>query len=62
MNDLLNISLELLMSDRQGVEELLQADCGALLSGMRRLLNQVAFVVEHQLGPHLARLVAGHHT
>lgn len=35
MSDLLNVSLELLVSDRQGVEELLQADCGALLSGMR---------------------------
>lgn len=34
MTDLLNIALELLVSNRQGVEELLQADCGALLPGM----------------------------
>lgn len=34
MNDLLYIALELLVSNRQGVEELLQTDCGALLTGM----------------------------
>lgn len=62
MTDLLNIALELLVSNRQGVEELLQADCGALLPGMGWLLRQVAFVVKHQLGPHLAGLVACHHT
>lgn len=60
--DLLNIALELLVSNRQGVEELLQADCGALLPGMRRLLHYVALVVKHQLGPHLAGLMACHHT
>lgn len=50
------------MSNGQRVEELLQADCGALLPGMRGLLHQVAFVVKHQLGAHLAGLVARHHT
>jgi len=32
---LFDIALELLVSNRQGVEELLQDDCGALLPGMR---------------------------
>lgn len=62
MTDLLDIALELLVSDGQGVEELLQADCGALLPWMGRLLHQVAFLVKHQLGPHLAGLMARHHT
>lgn len=35
MTDLLDIALELLVSNRQGVEELLQTDCGALLPWMR---------------------------
>lgn len=50
------------MSNGQCVEELLQAHCGALLSGMGRPQYQVAFVVKHQFCPHLARLVACHHT
>lgn len=61
MTGLFNIALELLVSNRQGVEELLQTDCGALLPRMRRLLHKVAFLVKHQLGPHLARHVACHH-
>lgn len=60
MMNLLYVSLELFVSNRQGVEKLLQADCGALLTGLGRLLHQVALVVEHQLGPHLARLMACH--
>lgn len=35
MTDLLNIALELFVSDGQGVEELLHAHCAALLSRMR---------------------------
>lgn len=62
MMNLLYVSLELLVSDRQGVEKLLQADCGALLTGLGQLLHQVALMVKHQLGPHLARLMACHHT
>lgn len=34
MTDLLNIALKLLVSNGQGVEELLKADCGALLPGI----------------------------
>lgn len=49
------------MSNRQCVEELLQAHCGALLSGMGRPQYQVAFVVKHQFGPHLAGLMTRHH-
>jgi len=37
--DLLDIALELLVPDRQGVEELLQADGGALLPWMGRPLH-----------------------
>lgn len=62
MTDLLNIALKLLVSNGQGVEELLKADCGALLPGIGWLLHEVAFMVKHQLGPHLAGLVACHHT
>lgn len=60
--NLLYIALELLVSNRQGGEELLQADCGALLTGMRPPLHQVTFVVKHQFGAHLVGLVARHHT
>ena len=49
------------MSDGQCGEELLQAHCGALLSGMGRPQYQVAFVVKHQFGPHLAGLMACHY-
>ena len=62
MTDLLYIALELFVSNRQGVEELLQAHCGALLTGMGYLLHHVALVVKHQLGPHLVGLMARHHT
>lgn len=62
ITDLLNVALELLVANRQGVEELLQADGGALLSGLRGLLHQVAFVVKHQLGAHLSGFMARHHT
>lgn len=50
------------MSNGQCVEELLQAHCGALLSGMGTPQYQLAFVVKHQFGPHLAGLMACHHT
>lgn len=60
--NLFNIALKLLVSDGQRAEELLQAHCGALLSGVGGPQHQVAFVVKHQLGPHLAGPVAGHHT
>ena len=59
---LFDIALELLVTDRQGVEELPQADSGALLPGVRTALDQVTIVVKHQLGAHLGRLMAGHHT
>ena len=62
MTDLLNIALELFVSDGQGEEELLHAHCAALLSRMRWLLHYVAFVVKHQLGAHLAGLMARNHT
>ena len=35
LTDLFYIALKLLVSNRQGVEELLQADCGTLLPRMR---------------------------
>lgn len=60
--DFLDVPLELLVSNRQRVEELLQGDRGARLPGMRRLLHEVALVVEHQLGADLAGLVAGDYT
>lgn len=60
--NLLNVALELLVSHRQSVEQLLQAHCGALLPRVRCLLHLVAFMVKHQLGPHLAGLMACHHT
>lgn len=50
------------MPNRKGVEELLQADCGALLSWVGRLLHPVAFLVKNQFGPHLGGLMARHHT
>ena len=62
MTNLFNVALELLVSNRQGIEKLLQADCSALLTGMRRLLHHVAFVVKHQLCPHLVGLMACQHT
>lgn len=62
MSDLLNITMELLVSNRQGVEELLQADGAALLPRLWWPLHQVAFLVKHQLGPHLAGLMACQHT
>lgn len=51
--DLFNIALELLVSNGQRVEELLQDDCGALLPGIRGLVHKMAFLVEHQLSAHL---------
>lgn len=62
MYDLFNIALELLVPHRQCVEELLQANSGALLPRMRCLLHEVTFVVKHQLGPHLAGLMTSHYT
>ena len=59
---LFDIALELFVTDGQGIEELPQADSGALLAGVRTALDQVTIVVKHQLGAHLGRLVAGHHT
>ena len=49
------------MTNGQGVEELPQADSGALLAGVRTALDQVTIVVKHQLGAHLGGLMAGHH-
>lgn len=62
VTNLFNVALELLVSHRQSVEQLLQAHCGALLSRVRQPLHHVAFVVKHQLGPHLAGLMTGHNT
>lgn len=39
IKNLFNVALKLLVSDGKCVEELLQADCGALLSGMWRPLH-----------------------
>lgn len=60
--NLFNIALEFLVPNGQRAEELLQAHCGALLSGVGRPQRQVASVVKHQFGPHLAGLMARHHT
>lgn len=62
MSDLLNIALELLVPNGQCVEELLQGDRSALLPRMRGLVHEVAFLVKHQLGAHLTRLMACNHT
>lgn len=50
------------MSDGQGVEELRQADRGALLPGVGQPLGQVTIVVKHQFGAHLGSLMTGHNT
>lgn len=60
--DLFDIPLELLVPNRQSVEELLQSDRGARLPGTGGLLHNVASVVKHQFGAYLAGLMACNHT
>lgn len=50
------------MSNRQSVKELLQADCGALLTGMGQPLCQTAVIIEHKPRAHLGSFVTRHHT
>ncbi len=60
--DLFDVALELLVSNRQRGEELLQSDSSAMLTGMWHTLSETTIVVIHQPSSDLSTLMAGHNT
>lgn len=60
--NLFDVAVKLFVANRQGGEELLKADRGPLLPGMRCSLDKTAIVVEAEPSAHLATFVAGQHT
>lgn len=60
--NLFDVALKLFVANRQGGEELLKADGGPLLPGMRSSLDKAAIVVKDEPSAHVAAFMTGHHT
>lgn len=54
--------MKLLVTNWQGAEELLKADGGPLLPGMRSSLDKTALAVKDESSAHMATFMAGHYT
>lgn len=60
--NLFDVAMKLLVTNWQGGEELLKADGGPLLPGMRSSLDKTALVVKDESSAHMATFMAGHYT
>lgn len=53
--------MKLFVANWQGVEELLKADGGPLLPGMRSPLDETSILVKDEPSAHMAPFMTGHH-